>query len=169
MTTIEDLNKTQLILLTLLVTFVTSIGTGIITASLLAEAPVSVTQTINRVVERTIETVAPAPLPKEVTLKNEDRLLLAAVDRAAQNVVRIQEKTENSTTTPVSFLGVIATKDGFVVSALDKVQPGKSYIAVLADDSRLSLTLATTSPQENIAIFKIRSEAVTGGSVSEAQ
>ena len=36
---LEHLNKTQIILLTLLVSFVTSIATGIVTVSLLAQAP----------------------------------------------------------------------------------------------------------------------------------
>ena len=55
----EDLNKTQIVLLCLLVSFITSIGTGIITSTLLQEAPQTVTQTINRVVERTVETIVP--------------------------------------------------------------------------------------------------------------
>ena len=56
---IEHLNRTQIILLTLLVSFVTSIATGIVTVTLLAQAPQGVTQTINRVVERTVERVVP--------------------------------------------------------------------------------------------------------------
>jgi uncharacterized membrane-anchored protein YitT (DUF2179 family) len=56
----EDLNKNQIVLLTLLVSFVTSIATGIMTTSLLQVAPVEVTRNINRIVEKTIETVTPA-------------------------------------------------------------------------------------------------------------
>lgn len=64
---IKDLNKTQLILLALLISFVVSIATGIVTVSLMQQMPKSVPETINRVIERTIEKVttvqAPAPDP----------------------------------------------------------------------------------------------------------
>lgn len=58
---IEDLNKTQLLLLTLLVNFVTSIATGVIIVSLLDDTSPTVTQTVNRIVERTVESVVEAP------------------------------------------------------------------------------------------------------------
>lgn len=54
---IKDLDKKQLILLTLLITFVVSIATGIITVSLMKQMPTTVPQTINNVIQRTIEKV----------------------------------------------------------------------------------------------------------------
>jgi hypothetical protein len=65
---IKDLDKKQLILLTLLITFVVSIATGIITVSLMNQMPKSVPQTINNVIQRTIERVTTVETPaKSVT------------------------------------------------------------------------------------------------------
>lgn len=54
---IEDLTKSQLLLLTILVNFVVSIATGVLTVSLLDQGPTTITQTVNRIVDHTIETV----------------------------------------------------------------------------------------------------------------
>lgn len=65
---IKELDKKQLILLTLLITFVVSIATGIITVSLMNQMPKSVPQTINNVIQRTIERVTTVEAPaKSVT------------------------------------------------------------------------------------------------------
>src|ERR1043166_8139095 len=50
---IEKLTKSQIVLLTLLVSFMTSIATGILTVPLLQQAPPEITKTVNREVDHT--------------------------------------------------------------------------------------------------------------------
>lgn len=66
---IKDLNKKQMILLTLLITFVVSIATGIVTVSLMNQAPKAIPQTINNIIQRTIEKVT-TPTPTPIVAKN---------------------------------------------------------------------------------------------------
>lgn len=94
---IEDLNKTQLILLTLLVNFVTSIATGVLTVSLLDETSPTVTQTVNRIVERTVDSVATSPVvipsilpPKEVpAVPTDEELRTKAISANTARTVAI--------------------------------------------------------------------------------
>jgi cytoskeletal protein RodZ len=64
---IKELDKKQLVLLTLLITFVVSIATGIVTVSLMNQVPKSVPQTINNVIQRTIEKVTTVEAPSTPT------------------------------------------------------------------------------------------------------
>jgi hypothetical protein len=84
---IEHLTKSQIILLTLLVSFMTSIATGIVTVSLLQQAPPPVTQTINRVVERTVERVVETKKDKTGnTVTNEKTVVVKETDLIADAV-----------------------------------------------------------------------------------
>ncbi|MEX2010220.1 MAG: serine protease [Parcubacteria group bacterium] len=160
MTTMEDLTKTQIVLLSLLVSFVSSIATGIITTSLLAEAPVSVTQTINRVVERTIETVAPTPANptgtiKEVTVVKEEDAILSSIEKVTKSVVRIRVKGGDGVEVFYG-LGAIVSKDGLVVTDGEKLAPGMTYAVTLHDGSILPLVPTSLEKSEDgIALFKI--------------
>ena len=87
---LEDLNKTQLIMLTLLVSFITSTATGIVTVSLMAEAPQGVTQTINRIVERTVEKVVPDVGQKTQTITTEKTVIVKDDDVAADSIGKVQ-------------------------------------------------------------------------------
>jgi S1-C subfamily serine protease len=129
----EDLSQTQVVLLCLLMSFVTSIGTGIITVSLLNEAPPSVTQTINRVVERTVETITPQPsepnvITKEVTVvvKEED-LVIGAISNSRNSLVRIY-KSQKDMTSAIT-IGAIVKRDGTILADKRFVTNG-SYVAV---------------------------------------
>lgn len=54
---IQGLNKSQLILLAVLLSFITSIATGITTVTLMQQAPASFTMPVNRVIKQTIEKI----------------------------------------------------------------------------------------------------------------
>lgn len=79
---IKELDKKQLILLTLLITFVVSIATGIITVSLMNQMPKSVPQTINNVIQRTIEKVTTVQVPTPVS---SDKVVDKVVDSTKDN------------------------------------------------------------------------------------
>lgn len=87
---LEDLNKTQLIMLTLLVSFITSTATGIVTVSLMAEAPQGVTQTINRIVERTVEKVVPDLGQKTQTITTEKTVIVKDDDVVADSIGKVK-------------------------------------------------------------------------------
>ena len=58
----EDLTKQQMVLLTVLVSFVCSVATSIMIVSLLTDTAPAVSQTINRIVEKTIDSYRVAAL-----------------------------------------------------------------------------------------------------------
>src|ERR1700693_2855924 len=74
---IKDLNKPQLILLAVLLSFVTSIATGITTVTLMQQAPPSFTAPVTRIVRETVEKIVPAESgPKTQALSDEQKKLL---------------------------------------------------------------------------------------------
>jgi hypothetical protein len=126
---LEELSKSQLILLTILVNFVTSVATGILTVSLLDHAPKLVTQTVNRVVERTIETVAaaaPAVVPQAPAPSNQD-LVTAAIGAAAMRAVALYA-ADTGTSTPALAIGTYLPKSRAVATAFREDLPKKVLI-----------------------------------------
>lgn len=110
---IEDLTKSQIVLLVLLVSFVTSIATGIVTVSLLAQAPPAVTQTVNRIVERTIETVVPGETQERSVITTEttvvvkeDDLVTESIQGAFGRIGRVHEGTATSSA-PVALATLV--------------------------------------------------------------
>jgi hypothetical protein len=137
---LEHLNKSQIILLTLLVSFVTSIATGIVTVFLLAQAPPAVTQTINRIVERTIEQAVPTVGgTKETTVVvKEDDLVADSISKASGSFVRIRKTVtldSGDTADRTVGLGVLLTKDGLFATDAAIFDGESTYTAALPDGS----------------------------------
>ncbi len=156
----EDLNKNQIVLLTLLVSFVTSIATGIMTVSLLQEAPLEVTRNINRIVEKTIETVTPAtiltPSQKEVTtvvVKEED-LIIDSINKNIKSVVRIKEKDGAVGTVSLYGMGLVVTKDGIIAADRKIITELNTFSVVMNDDKEFPLVPMGKDKQTNFILFK---------------
>lgn len=144
---IEDLTKTQLLLLTILVNFVTAIATGIMTVSLLDQAPPTVTQTVNRIVERTVETAAQTPLPtipgiaapaKETIVIRDEDLLSAAIRADAGRRVTIHK---GATSTPALAIGTYLPDKRAVVTATGAALPKEATI-VFANGTSVEASLS---------------------------
>ena len=116
---IEHLSKSQIVLLTLLISFVTSIATGIVTVSLMEQAPPSIAQSVNRIVERTVEKVVPGgqtasviTREKTVVIKESD-LISQAVERVNPSIARLY--TSNAEPLFLGF-GVVLDASGVIAS-----------------------------------------------------
>jgi S1-C subfamily serine protease len=123
----EKLTKQQIVLVTLLVSFVTSIATGIVTVALMDQAPAGVTQTINRIVERTIEKAVTIPatnnsaavVTRETVVVKEDDKIIESVDKNKDSIVRIYTDISNAgDVAQRTFigLGTIVSKEGLIAT-----------------------------------------------------
>ncbi|MEK7060340.1 MAG: hypothetical protein AAB970_01830 [Patescibacteria group bacterium] len=129
---IKDLNKAQLILLAILLSFITSIATGIVTVTLMQQAPSSVTIPINRIVRQTVEKIVPSEgknTVQTVVIKEEDLV----VDAIAKNQSAIFSVTEESKDIDGKTIeisaghGFVVSNDGIIVADGSLVTEGQVY------------------------------------------
>jgi hypothetical protein len=109
---LEQLTKHQIVLLTLLVSFVTSIATGIVTVSLMGQAPPEVTKVVNQIVEHTVEKVIPSTQGASVA-STEKTVVVKDDDLAAQSIAKVQKSMIRITITGSDLLvarGVISER-----------------------------------------------------------
>jgi len=179
---LEHLNKTQVILLALLVSFVTSIATGIVTVSLMAQAPSQVAATVNHIIERTVQQMVPVAGPvsttvKTVVVKNDD-LAAQSIATARKSIVRIVRVSDPDT---LVARGIIVDTKGTTVTDRASLDSSLSYQAILAGGSRVPvevhasatstpvttvlLKLSTTTPALVPATFAIPSKLALGQAV----
>jgi hypothetical protein len=102
---VKELNKAQLILLSILISFVTSIATGVATFALLQQAPESVKVPINRIVKQTVERIV--EVQKGQTLSEDDlkliedlKALKPLIDKLASEEIKDIDTTNVSIEVP---------------------------------------------------------------------
>ncbi len=166
---LEHLTKHQIVLLTLLVSFVTSIATGIVTVSLMNQAPPSITRTINQIVEHTVETVAPAIQGAAAITTTQKTIVVKEDDLTAQSISTVRKSIIRITIRGGEDLiarGIITDNKGTAVTDRDALNASgaTSFDAILADGTRVPIvavryTKATNTP---IAVVDVGVGTSTG-------
>jgi S1-C subfamily serine protease len=165
---VENLNRTQIILLTLLVSFVTSIATGIVTVSLMQQAPVSVQQTISKVVEHTKEIIVPQSGPSVVTkettvIVKESDAVTAAIDATSKSVLGVYQSgvgADGATTRTFIGWGIVLTNKGVIATDSTIISETGSY--EVADLSGVKFTVKVLVQDEVVGIALLQAEMKEG-------
>lgn len=162
---LEKLTKHQILLLTLLVSFVTSIATGIVTVSLMDQAPEGVTRIINQIVERTVETVVPstqgAAVATETVVVKQDELVPQSIAMVQKSVVRIVAKDSDA----LVARGVVIDAKGTVLTdaAALVASQASSFEAILASGERVAAL-----PQGDLKASNVAQVSLTLGTSTVA-
>ncbi len=161
---LEQLNKHQIILLTLLVSFMTSIATGIVTVSLMNQAPPQISRTINQVVEQTVEKVVPVASSSNMTIEktvisNSD-LVTQSIASARKGIIRI---TAHGGDTLIAR-GIIINANGTAITdraALD-ASGATSFDAILSSGQRVSLSVPSAEGSSAVGVVTVTVGTSTG-------
>ncbi|MFA5095111.1 MAG: S1C family serine protease [Candidatus Paceibacterota bacterium] len=127
---IKDLNKPQLIMVALLLSFVTSIATGITTVTLMQQAPSSVTVPINRIVRQTVEKIVPVEGKSQTVIIKEEDLVVDAIAKNKSAIFSVTKEIKDSygaITEISSGQGFGATADGIIVADGSSVFENGTY------------------------------------------
>jgi hypothetical protein len=165
---IEQLSKVQIVLLTLLVSFVTSIATGIVTVSLMDQAPPSIAQTVNRVIERTVQTVVPSSQPaasaatqEKTVVIRESELISDAVAKVTPSVVRLFTPDAESPT--FLGLGVVVDASGTIATDTNTLGEGVDAIVELGGGTRARAFVTARDTGAGIAYLTSATTTEDGG------
>ncbi len=170
---LEHLTKHQIVLLTLLVSFVTSIATGIVTVSLVNQAPPGVTRTINQIVEHTVERVVPATQGASVVTGSPQQIVTQKTvvvkddDLAAQSIAKVQKALVRLVGKGSNMLvsrGVIVTAQGAAFADREALLSSgyRQFEAILADGKRYPAAVRTGERGQALAVVDIAVGTSTG-------
>jgi hypothetical protein len=164
---LEQLTKHQIVLLTLLVSFVTSIATGIVTVSLMNQAPPGVTKVVNQIVEHTIEKVVPssqgaaATMTEKTVVVKDDDLAAQSIAKAQKSIIRIVAEGKDT----LIARGVIIDNKGTALSDRGALTASGAtgFEAILSSGVRVSLSVRVqTGSTTSIAILDVAVGTSTG-------
>ena len=161
----ESLTKTQIVLLVLLVSFVTSLATGIVTVTLVNQAPQPITHTISKVVEKLVPKEVPVK-EKTVVFSNEENLVkvIKEASLAVVSVIAATAKDLTATTTNEEVgekpmpagSGFFISKDGTILTNRHIVEDAAlEYVAITSDGKTYPASVISRSPSQDVAVIKV--------------
>lgn len=136
---IKELNKPQLILLALLISFITSLATGIITVTLMQQAPVSFTSPVNRVIKQTVEKIQQVEgktTVQTVVVKEED-LVVDAIAKNQSAIFAVSKEvldSQGNLAEVPAGKGFAVSTDGIIVTDASFI-PGSAQTFYVKNDS----------------------------------
>lgn len=153
---IKDLNKSQLILLAVLLSFVTSIATGITTVTLMQQAPVSFTEPVNRIIKQTVEKIVPVPGKTQTIIVKEEDLVVDAIAKNKSAVFAIIKDGFDLEGNPIEVSagrGFGISTDGIVVADAKLVPDKQVYF--LKNDSGKFKAEFISADKDGFSFLKI--------------
>lgn len=137
---LDELTKSQIVLLTLFVSFITSIATGIVTVSLMQQAPPAITQSVSRIIQQTVQTVAPASgsqhaaptvTQEKTVVVNDSELISQAVAHVTPSLVRLYVGMGESAV--FAGIGVVLDDRGQIAADASAIGESADANLVLSD------------------------------------
>jgi len=174
----EDLTKSQLVLLLILVSVVVALTTAIVTVALVAQTPEGITQTIQRVVERAVPGgEGEGEIVRIVTEENRVIEVVEKVSPAVVSVVATKDLPvlEECFVTPFFIpqlcqrgtqeqqvsagSGFFVNQNGLLVTNRHVVADTEaSYTVVMNDGRRLAARVLARDPLEDIALLDVEGD-----------
>jgi len=159
---IEELTKSQIFLLTVLTSFVTSMATGIITVALMDQAPTTITQSVSRVIQASVREPAPdknsqpvaaavaVPLQTPPAAPEKEPNLSEIVQRTLPSIVRLYDAGASGTFTG---LGIVLDAEGTIVADAEALGGRQSVNAILADGTTLKIFAFARDEKHSLAFL----------------
>ena len=164
---IEELTKSQTVLLTLLVSFMTSMATGIVTVALMSQTPPAIAERVDRVIQQTIKEVTapsqPASASTAAVVKtvvvNQSDVIASAIARASPSVVHLY--TDEASGGTFLGLGTVITTTGMVVTDTAALADMPGAIIKISGDISIPMVVTTRDALNGLVYLRPATSTAT--------
>lgn len=168
----ENLTRSQIVLLVLLVSFVTSLATGIVTVTLVRQDTPPITNTINRVVEKSVPVEVKT---KTVVLNSEDKedkivKTIKSISPAVVGVIASKNISMFGENKNSSGAGFFVSKDGLILTNKHIVEDAPSDYSVMTNDGKIiPVKVVYRDPFQDVAVLKAEGDNFNFAPLGDSQ